>query len=258
MKALFSALALSAAISTSAIAAPNLVVNGGFENVTTSETTGFEINYAGTVDNWNSAVSGSNTSGVAFNLLFPSATAASLSPNTRYVAGERQYLAVENYGGASPNGGNFIALDGDSNYNGYLYQNISGLTVGQTYKLTFSWAATQFDNRVGETTERVAFNLGDTYNFDPLTSQTTATVGGPTHYWNGWNTVTATFKATSTDQVLSFLSIGTPAGLPPVALLDGVSLNAVPEPASWALLLFGFGSLGMAARRRRQVINVTA
>lgn len=254
-----SALALAAAVSTPALAGPNLVTNGDFESVTSSSTTGFEINFAGTVDGWNSAISGTNTSGVAFNVLFPSATAASVDPITRFTPSERQYLAVEHYGGASPTGGNFVAIDGDSNYNGYLYQNISGLTVGKTYKLTFSWAATQFDNRTGPTTEKIAFNLGDTYNFDPLTSLTTTTASGDTHYFDGWMTVSTTFKATNTDQVLSFLSIGTPAGLPPVALLDGVSLTAaVPEPASWALLLFGFGSLGFAARRRSNVTSVTA
>ncbi len=29
---------------------------------------------------------------------------------------------------------------------------------------------------------------------------------------------------------------------------------AVPEPASWALMLAGFGTLGMAMRRRRSII----
>lgn len=31
-------------------------------------------------------------------------------------------------------------------------------------------------------------------------------------------------------------------------------LTAVPEPASWALMLVGFGALGFAARRRRAII----
>jgi hypothetical protein len=34
-------------------------------------------------------------------------------------------------------------------------------------------------------------------------------------------------------------------------LLDGVTLTAVPEPASWTLLIAGFGGVGWALRRRR-------
>jgi hypothetical protein len=50
--------------------------------------------------------------------------------------------------------------------------------------------------------------------------------------------------------VLTFLAVGTPGGAPPISFLDGVSLTAVPEPASWALMLAGFGLVGLAARRR--------
>ena len=38
----------------------------------------------------------------------------------------------------------------------------------------------------------------------------------------------------------------------PVALLDGVSLTAVPEPGAWGLMLLGVGGLGAMMRRRRQ------
>jgi hypothetical protein len=50
------------------------------------------------------------------------------------------------------------------------------------------------------------------------------------------------------------VSIGTPNGEPPVALLDSVSLTSgVPEPNTWALMLIGFGGAGgmMRLSRRR-------
>jgi hypothetical protein len=56
--------------------------------------------------------------------------------------------------------------------------------------------------------------------------------------------------ATGSSEVLNFMSIGTPAGGPPVALLSDVSLSAIPEPATWALMVLGFGGLGFAAYRR--------
>nr|WP_229262497.1 PEPxxWA-CTERM sorting domain-containing protein [Duganella radicis] len=51
---------------------------------------------------------------------------------------------------------------------------------------------------------------------------------------------------------MSFLAVGTPAGVPPFSLLDGVSLTAaVPEPETWAMLGLGLGLIGFTARRRK-------
>ena len=61
------------------------------------------------------------------------------------------------------------------------------------------------------------------------------------------------FTANSTSELLSFLAVGTPSGnVPPFALLDGVSLTAVPEPSTWAMMFVGFAGLGYAAFRRRR------
>ena len=59
------------------------------------------------------------------------------------------------------------------------------------------------------------------------------------------------------DATGSFLGTGQIrfAGGPPVATLtisDGVIRTAVPEPASWALFLGGFGVIGAAMRRRQR------
>jgi hypothetical protein len=40
--------------------------------------------------------------------------------------------------------------------------------------------------------------------------------------------------------------------------LDGDGANAVPEPASWMLLIVGFGSVCLALRRRRRALPTTA
>lgn len=41
-------------------------------------------------------------------------------------------------------------------------------------------------------------------------------------------------------------------------ILDNVSLAAVPEPSTWAMLILGFGVVGAAARRRRRTAGESA
>ena len=59
-----------------------------------------------------------------------------------------------------------------------------------------------------------------------------------------------TFTATAAQEVLSFLSQGTPSGDPPIALLTDVSITKVPEPGTLTVLGAGLAGL-MAVRRRR-------
>jgi hypothetical protein len=47
------------------------------------------------------------------------------------------------------------------------------------------------------------------------------------------------------------LTRGVPELVDNIVFSDDVIAPAVPEPATWALLLFGFGSVGLALRRRR-------
>ena len=40
--------------------------------------------------------------------------------------------------------------------------------------------------------------------------------------------------------------------------LDNVSISAVPETATWAMMILGFGVVGGAVRRRRSTALATA
>lgn len=235
-----------AALACGTANAIDFVQNGGFENVTgitRSSEFGASYTTGQAVDGWTSASSN------AFNLVFFGAN-ESVDADTRFSpahGGEPgQYLWSSP---ASPTGGKFLALDGDSGYNGAVTQWINGLTVGATYTLTFDWAAAQYADRSGDTTEKLQIDFGGD-------SFTTETLNNASHGFNGWKSVSHTFTATSTSQLLSFLSIGTPDGLPPVALLDSVSLQgSVPESATWAMFIAGFGLIGAAARRRRTSVD---
>jgi hypothetical protein len=213
-------------VAASPAGAVNLVTNGSFETTTRTDKGGFSDNVPG----W------SGGQGLTF-IDFPG-TADDPS----------KYLTV--YGPfpvTSPDGGNFVEADADPTYAVAISQTISGLTIGEQYVVNFFQAAGQQAGFQGPTTERWQVSFG---NQSQLSSQFSLPEGGV----GPWQAQSMTFTATAVSQALSFLALGTPNGQPPIAFLDGVSLNAVPEPATWAMTLVGFGLMGSALRRRRAVL----
>ena len=228
-------LAAAAAMGALPAQAVNLVVNGGFEATTNGKgQLGFNTNATG----W------TNVNGYTF--LFTPGTA-----DTSGAAGQFGPLSLWGPGNGSanglavsPTGGNFIASDGAFQTTP-IQQLIVGLVVGQKYDLGFDWGAAQQFTFTGATTDQWRVSLGnETYS--------TAVINNVSHGFSGWRHQVFSFTATGASEVLSFLAIGTPAGVPPFALLDGVTLAAaVPEPSTWALMLGGVAVVGFIARRRR-------
>ena len=158
----------------------------------------------------------------------------------------------------SPTGGNFVASDG-AFQQGAITQTINGLTVGHTYRLAFDWAGAQQYGFNGPNTEQWSVSLGgDTQN--------TVVLNNASHGFTGWQHQTFDYTANSSSELLSFLAVGTPNGVPPFSLLDGVSLydttptpppapTDTPEPGAIALAAAGFagfaGFAGAIARRCR-------
>jgi hypothetical protein len=241
----FAVLTAGLLLAGAASASPNLVANGGFE---TSGGNG-QLAYNTTAAGW--SVPALNNSYV---FLYAPGTADSSGAGGEYgnVSLWGPGNGVANGFTLSPDGGNFVASD-PSFQNGAISQTVNGLTAGKSYAVTFDWAGAQQTGFRGPTTEGWQVSLGSQ-------TQSTTDVAIPDQGFSGWMTTSFTFKADGSSDVLSFLATGGPNGsVPPFALLDGVSLTAVPEPATWAIMLVGFGGMGAAIRsRRKQALAPTA
>jgi len=235
------ALGCAALLSLSGLAEADLITNGNF-----STTSGFgQVGYNTTVTGWSMATTGSGVAPAAggYTFIFDPTKNGTTTVNGVAVAStaidQGQYGALSLYTQitASPAGGNYIASDSAFQTDA-IQQTVSGLTVGQKYALSFYWGGAQQTNFSGATTDYWTATLGSQ-------SFNTAVLSDASLGFTGWQQATFTYTATATSEVLSFLATGTPSGVPPFALLDGVTLNSVPEPGSLALL--GIGLIALAA-----------
>ncbi len=150
---------------------------------------------------------------------------------------------------AAPGNTNFIGIDPVYLNPGNISQDLTGLTIGATYDLTFNWAAAQQVGFNGPTTEFWSVTLGSE-------THSTTTYNLPNHGFSGWMSASMSFIATGANETLTFLAGGGPsAGDPPFDLLANVVFTKriqVPEPASIAMFGAGLaGFAGFAAMRRK-------
>ena len=231
-------------------ASANSFTNGNFTNTTPlvgTQTQG-QVNNQLTINGWTVPIDATNSLGYVF--LFNSGASAMSG-----VSGQFGSLALWGTGNSgpdtivnSPAGGNFIGMDADlSSHMQPVEQVITGLTTGKTYTVTFDYAFAQQYGYNGDTHQAWTVDLGG----DPSQQTPSALYNLGQHNFSGWFADTMTFVAGGPTETLSFLATGSPA-VPPFALLDGVtfSQDAVPEPATWAMMLLGFASLGFVGYRR--------
>ena len=232
----------------------NLVQDGNFTGVTYSGTLPLTTKFGQFGTNTGSTLTMANWSTSGYNFVFApntadgGTTAGAKAGFPNQAPGEyntssgygQTYMWGSNNGGSvtlpatDPVGGNFVALDGAFKV-AALTQTISGLTVGDTYRLMFYWAGAQQQGYTTATTEALNVTFGSQ-------SFTTGTVNLPAGSFSGWMLQTFNFTASNASQTLSFLAIGTPTGQPPFSLLGGVDLTVVPEFTNW-LVFAGFGTV---------------
>ncbi len=231
----FAALAfLALAISAQAT---NIVTNGGFELTTNGPNLQFD--YLTQATGWTST----NANSDAYNFIFAPGAADTTGATGQF--GNLQLWGPNNGSNnglpaTSPDGGNYVAADG-AFQNGAISQTLTGLIQGANYTVSFWWAGAQQSGFTGATTEQWQVSFGGQ-------TQSTAVVNNANHGFTGWMHESLGFTADNTSDVLSFFAVGTPQGVPPFVLLDGVDVEqstTTPEPGTCVLILGGLlGGIG--------------
>jgi len=148
---------------------------------------------------------------------------------------------IGNYWQGAPSGGGSVDLDGNSP--GSISQTLAGLAAGN-YAITFYLSGNPDGQPAIKTVQVGVTGAGSqTYTYDYVTQGTVRP--------NAMNYVPETFSFTwgGGDALLNFASLDSNSPYGPV--IGGVSISAVPEPATWAMLLLGFAGVGFMAYRRR-------
>ena len=206
------------ATSAQAVQSVNLIKNGSFETVNPA----LSFNNAGVIQ-----VTGVNTTAL---------TSWSVATNNQYKI-NRTYDAFD--------GDNSVDLSGT---NGIIFQNVTGLTVGTKYKITFQLSG----NPSATVDPRLRLTLtnptaSQDFVFDTPVNQSAGNMG--------WTRVSYNFVAGAPTTRVTFSNTLPAAARARGAVIDDVFLTvAVPEPATWAMLLIGFGMVGFAARRRNRAL----
>jgi choice-of-anchor C domain-containing protein len=137
-------------------------------------------------------------------------------------------------------GSRSVDMNGDAG-SGSLAQAINTV-VGQSYLLTFDLSGNPAGSPNQKTLDVFANGAGQSFAFDAtgMSWPTSATTMNYQH-------LSMTFIAASTVTTLAFQSTTPGCCYGPV--LDNVSVVAVPEPETYAMLLAGLGLVGVASRR---------
>jgi hypothetical protein len=215
------------------VAAQNLVKNGTFV-VNTGVSDSIMSNFA-EVSNWYT----SNQYAYAY---LPGGGGPYFGPAIGYKFGLWTNDGVTTWDGSAPGGTNYAMMF--TGLSAALNQNITGLTVGTSYKLSFSWALSETVYNYSDETGYLSASLGGT-TFNTSTASILA--GG----FSGWMNQSFYFVAGSPAETLGFSAYGSNSKGNASLLITGVSLQDATEPTSLMLLCGAFGVLLVVRRSHR-------
>jgi hypothetical protein len=198
---------------------------------------------------------------LAASLALPSAASASTLINGGFEAGPTGVGAPTGYQTSQPTlvqvvnsfrsytpteGSKFAVLSSGTTNIATVLTQIFNMTAGETIKFMVAFA----------TSDYTPFNDSGNFgilNFTNSSNNTlfTQNVGGVGNFNDGpWTLVSFTAPVTGTYALNASVQNTLDSVNPSYILLDA---PAVPEPGTWMLMLLGFGAIGFAMRRRRNV-----
>jgi len=228
------------------IQAAPVIVNGDFESLPHALNSGKEFYTSDTPIGWGSG-SGGGPLGQLSAVNSVTGPGPFQNTATSFANGT---IGVYGPFPSSPTGGNFLQADADPGFRPNAFTTtVTGLTPGQQYAISFWQAAGQQNGFRGATFEQWLVSLGAETHASHL-------INLPDQGIAPWELQTLIFTATNSSDTLSFLATGssvltTGNSLPPIIFLDGVSVSAVPEPSSVALMCLMLLGLAIAYRRQR-------
>jgi hypothetical protein len=128
--------------------------------------------------------------------------------------------------------------------NGTTIAQTFSTVAGQTYSYSFNYGA------LGAGSEQLQFEV-----ITGVSTQTLTAVANDNLH-TVFQTATGSFVASSSTTNISFGDLGTLAdtsGTNVDFIIDNVSVAAVPEPSTWAMMILGFLGVGFVAYRRRGI-----
>ncbi|MEO8811620.1 MAG: PEPxxWA-CTERM sorting domain-containing protein [Caulobacteraceae bacterium] len=171
-------------------------------------------------------------------------------PGWTYTTGPNGSLDIyeddnEGDGLAAADGSHYVSF-GHNGTNGGSISQTFAVTAGDTYTIRYSVAEQQGDDAT-QVLEASVVAGGGTTTADNSALTLSFLAGTPLTFTAVGNTATLTFL----DATPAGDGAGSNLALDAVGISGG-GAPGVPEPAAWAMMLFGFAGIGAAARRRSE------